>query len=433
MPYSTRLASALLLVLSLALSACASGVRTLTPEDYRQRLSALEAAAERSPDRAAAHRDLGEALAQTGDPQRALAAFERADALDGEDPKTRYYLGLTLEALGRDDEALAAYADREGLAPGSPFVRAMQGRYRALRREKVRGELVAMIALEDSLASGEPTEAVAVFPFAYRSDDPLYAPLGRGLSEMVSVDLLTVGRIRQVERIRLQVLLDELSLASGDAFDPATAPRVGRLLGSGRIVGGAVDVRGDRVETDIALWAWPTEPTPEAETRGASLEELFRLQKEIVFGLIDDLGVTLTAAERERIETVPTRDLQAFLAYSRGLQEEDAGRFAEAATLFRQAMSLDPGFEQAQEAAEEVEAEVAMGGDVETVMAGAREIAGAAAPLASASLASARLGHLNGSLGAHVVPGNEGREPGAEVPPSAPTIPDPPLPPSGGN
>ena len=122
---------------------------------------------------------------------------------------------------------------------------------------------------------------------------------------MVATGLSILSEVRLVERIRLQVLLDELALASGGAFDPATAPRVGRLLRSGRIVGGGVDVRGDRVETDVALWDWPTQPAPEAETRGAVLDELFRLQQGIVFGLIDQLGVEITDEERERMEVIP--------------------------------------------------------------------------------------------------------------------------------
>ena len=182
MPHPTRLAPALLLVLTLALSACASGVRTLTPEDYRQRLPRLEAAAEQHPDRAEAHRDLGEALMHTGSPERALTALEQAQAQDSQDPKTRYYLALALESLGRNDDALKTLSASADLDARSPYRRLMEGRYRALRRSLLREEVTVLLAAEDSLASGEATEAVAVFPFAYRSDDPLYASLGRGLA-----------------------------------------------------------------------------------------------------------------------------------------------------------------------------------------------------------------------------------------------------------
>ena len=167
----------------------------------------------------------------------------------------------------------------------------------------------------------------------------------------------------------------------------------------------------------------------EAETRGAVLDELFRLQKEIVFGLIDQLGVEITDEERERIEEIPTRNLQAFLAYSRGLQEEDAGRFDAAAALYQQAAQLDPGFEQAADAAEAALAEAAVNGDVEAALAATREVAASGATPAATSLASARLGNLNQSLGGVVVPGSESRSPGAETPPVARTIPDPEPPP----
>jgi hypothetical protein len=44
---------------------------------------------------------------------------------------------------------------------------------------------------------------------------------------------------------------------------------------------------------------------------------------------------------------VPTRDLQAFLAYSRGLLEEDRGNFGAAARQFNRAQTIDATFQEA--------------------------------------------------------------------------------------
>jgi hypothetical protein len=52
----------------------------------------------------------------------------------------------------------------------------------------------------------------------------------------------------------------------------------------------------------------------------------------------------LTTAERHAIEERPTRSLQAFLAYSKGLRLEDEGKYQEASRSFGEAARLDPSF-----------------------------------------------------------------------------------------
>ena len=418
------------------LSGCAAERVTLTPEDYRARLPALEARVLNAPQDADALADLGEARAQTGAFAEAVTPLTRALALRTNHPKALYYRGVVGEGLGQRDDALAFYARYEEVPRTSPYRRLMAGRHAWLLRALVRDELAALIATEDSLTSAEPTDAVAVFPLRFRGGDEQYRTLGRGLSEMLAEDLAAVGRIRVVERVRLQVLLDELELGQSDAFDRATAPRLGRLLRSSRVVGGGVSVEGEALRADIALWDWPDAEFPELSAREARLRDLFRLEKEIAFGLIDELGIELTPAERERVERIPTRSLQAFLSYSRGLQEEDAGRFGPAAGHYIEAVRIDPGFDAARQKAEVAQALASAGGDVAEALEAGREEGpgvGDAGDLVG-SLVGSRLTQLNGSLGAAVVPGEGVRDP-AEIPVDVPTItpiaePPPPPPPA---
>ena len=76
---------------------------------------------------------------------------------------------------------------------------------------------------------------------------------------------------------------------------------------------------------------------------------MFDLEKRIALGLFDELGVTLTVAERNAVEQRPTRSLAAFLAYSRGLTAEDDGRFDDASRFYRDALRIDPGFRAARQ------------------------------------------------------------------------------------
>jgi tetratricopeptide (TPR) repeat protein len=89
------------------------------------------------------------------------------------------------------------------------------------------------------------------------------------------------------------------------------------------------------------------------------LEQVFDLEKRLALDLFAQLGVTLTPAERNAIEQRPTRSLAAFLAYSRGLAEDDAGRFDAASRYFNEAVRIDPGFGAAQQKGQESRAAAA--------------------------------------------------------------------------
>ncbi len=56
-----------------------------------------------------AHNEWGRALAQSGQPQAALAHFRTALAEDSEDAQALFYVGLVLEGLGRTEDAVASY------------------------------------------------------------------------------------------------------------------------------------------------------------------------------------------------------------------------------------------------------------------------------------------------------------------------------------
>jgi TolB-like protein len=192
--------------------------------------------------------------------------------------------------------------------------------------------------------AGPPT-TVAVLPMRFSGSDSSLRPLERGFSELLATDLSRSSKLTVVERARIQALLDELALQRSGRTDSATNVRAGRLLRAGRIVQGSIlQVGASHLRVDAAVLDVPT-----AEVRGAArgedgLDRLFDLEKRIAFGLFDELGVTLTVAERNAIEQRPTRSLAAFLAYSRGLTAEDDGRFDDANRFYRDAVRIDPGF-----------------------------------------------------------------------------------------
>ncbi|MEM9664413.1 MAG: CsgG/HfaB family protein, partial [Bacteroidota bacterium] len=315
----------------------------------------------------------------------------------------------------------------------------LQGRFQRLTRQLAQAELRTRIATEDSLRTAGVAEArapspnvVAVYPFTFLGGNRQFESLGRGLAELISADLVHLPGITVIERARMQDLLAELNLSNEEFMDPSSTPRVGRLLTAGRIVGGGFSVPGDQVQLDAAIMNASPNTVQDLGTRTDDLNRLFELQDELVFAIADSLNIDLTPQQREQISFIPTGNLEAFLAFSRGLEREDAGDFSGAASLYQQAAQLDPAFTQASSGQVRAQntAQVPEGTGAALSDAFSLEI-----PLSpTIDPVADRIEQLNGVLDLTVVPSDDTREPAAEsVPVELPLPPNPPGRPPGGN
>ncbi len=69
------------------------------------------------------------------------------------------------------------------------------------------------------------------------------------------------------------------------------------------------------------------------------------MEKDFVFKIIDDLGISLTQAERDSISKTPTESYLAFLAYSRGIDYRSRGMMGDAQREFNRAARIDRNFQ----------------------------------------------------------------------------------------
>lgn len=313
----------------------------------------------------------------------AVAILEQAAELDGTNPGVVVHLGLAYEAAERPEDARRVYEGYRQVGDSPELLSWIQGRTAVVRRQQLVLAARDAVRREEELAATPPQPRhVAVLPFQYTGADPQYAPLGRALAELLITDLSQTDRLTVLERMRVQVLLDEIGLVEEGLVDPATAARSGRLLGAERSVLGQLDASAEQITLEAAVIR-AADALREAEpfSERDVLQQLFAAQKRLALELYQGLGVELTAAERERILEHRTESLEALLAFGRGLAEEDEGNYAAAAQHYRQAAQLDPGFEAAQVRADETEltagTETAMpSAAVDVVAAGAPADAG---------------------------------------------------------
>ncbi|MGH8614069.1 MAG: hypothetical protein ACREYF_19085, partial [Gammaproteobacteria bacterium] len=110
---------------------------------------------------------------------------------------------------------------------------------------------------------------------------------------------------------------------------------------------------GQDTEFDINISAATL--TSEAEELGVttergSFESILSLQKDLVRNILSQAGIDpdkLSAEVRAALDRPHTNNVDAFLAFSQGLDFLDQGRYAEARAGFQQAAELDPQFEMA--------------------------------------------------------------------------------------
>jgi hypothetical protein len=154
----------------------------------------------------------------------------------------------------------------------------------------------------------------------------------------------------------VQALVDEMKLSDEGRTDPATGARSGRLLRAERVVQGSLqDVPASgqlKLDADVVN----TETAGVQATGSASdrLQQLFDMEKQVVIQLLQRLNITLSPAEQRALSERPTADLQAFLAFSRGLEAEDRGDYQAAEAAYNEAIARDPNFRAAKERRDEM-------------------------------------------------------------------------------
>lgn len=224
------------------------------------------------------------------------------------------------------------------------------------------------ITIERTLARDSlPSRTIGIPPLRVHAADTTLAALGYGLADMLMTDLGRSAQVQVVDRLRMDALLRELKLVQAGMVDPATAPRVGRLVRARRLVlGDVTQVPSGQIGINARVADTRDAQVRPAVQASARLDDIFHAEKELAYRILAEMGITLTPAERAAIEQRPTANLAAFLAYSRGVRYEVFGQFDAAAREYEAAARLDPAFVDASLRARDVRQRVQLAAAVTT-------------------------------------------------------------------
>lgn len=193
---------------------------------------------------------------------------------------------------------------------------------------------------EKALRPIEARNTVAVLYFENKTGKAEYDPLQKGLALMLITDLFAVKGLQVVERIRLQALVEEMGFGTSGLVQAGSAPRVGRLLGARWLIGGEITAGSINIRSNV-LDVGEQKILGQPVVRG-EMEDLFRLEKDLLFEIIKLLKIEITPQEREELRRYCSTNMRALTLLFKGIEASDRGNYEKAAQFYESALKEDP-------------------------------------------------------------------------------------------
>ncbi len=215
----------------------------------------------------------------------------------------------------------------------------------------------ALAAPAVAVAQGAGKPVVAVLSFDNNSigkDAADYNGIGKAIQDMLITDLAANPNVVVVDRERIQQVLQEQGLIKSGAIDPATAVRIGKLVGAQyAITGGFMnDGRGNMVLTgrsfsmETGVIANPQRVQQKGDDVLGLIGQLSaKVAKDMKLPALDHGTGAVTTPGAERMGAKDQKmDVRTAMLYAKALDAQDSGDRAKAAELYRQVIAKFPDY-----------------------------------------------------------------------------------------
>jgi len=196
------------------------------------------------------------------------------------------------------------------------------------------------IATTKTDAVAVPAKSIAVLPLENLSDDKENAFFADGIHD----DLLTsLAKIKDLKVISRTSVMSYRNKAGRNLRE------IGKELGVASVLEGSVRRVGNRVLVNVQLIDTASDQHIWAERYDRTLTDSITLQGELASEIAGALRASLTAEEKARVESKPTDNPDAYVAYLRGREfqlrpETSRENLLSAEGFYKQAIALDPKF-----------------------------------------------------------------------------------------
>jgi adenylate cyclase len=182
--------------------------------------------------------------------------------------------------------------------------------------------------------------SLAVLPFDNLSADADDEYFADGLTDDLITDLSKISGLLVIARNTVFTYKDR----AVDIRD------VARELGVRYVLEGSVRRAGDEIRINVQLIDSQTGGHLWAERLDRDVSDIFAVQDEVIRHIVDTLAIQLSPSEQQRVERLPTNNLEAYDYYLRAEHAARIGISAElraALSLYDKATTLDPSFAEA--------------------------------------------------------------------------------------
>jgi len=193
---------------------------------------------------------------------------------------------------------------------------------------------------EPSTQPGNAEASVAVLPFVNMSDDAENEYFSDGISE----ELLNV--LVRVQGLRVPSRTSSFSFKGSNR----KISEIGKELQVDHVLEGSVRKSGDRIRVTAQLIDVRTDTHLWSETFTRELDDIFAVQDEIAQAIVAALKVKLNPDQQQALVHSGTQNVEAYNKYLLGRHfwnQRIPGRMTEAIAPLREAVGLDPDFDQA--------------------------------------------------------------------------------------
>jgi len=221
--------------------------------------------------------------------------------------------------------------------------------------EEIRQWANRSLEQEKNLGPDIGAKTVAIMYFNNKTGQKGLDPLQKGLTLMLITDLSSVEGLHVVERVRLQALTEEMGLGVSGLVGSDTVPRVGKLLGARWLVGGDILEKAlIPIHIDSSILAVPESRVIGQPTAEGILEEFFKIEKYLLFRIIEHLQIELAPEEIAVLEKPLTTNIKALLDLFKAIHESDQGNYKLAERYYERVLKRDPGISSAEVYLEEL-------------------------------------------------------------------------------
>ncbi len=197
--------------------------------------------------------------------------------------------------------------------------------------------LSVLLFSKKSTVTTEFEKSIAVLPFKNESSDTLNLYFVNGLMESTLNNLQKIADLRVISR------------TSAEKYRNTNKgiPEIAEELNVNYVVEGSGQRMGNQVLLNIQLIEAIDDRPVWSEQYSREVEDVFALQNEVARKIADAIEATVTPAERQQIEKIPTENLEAYDYYLQALEPYNTGTkegLTEAISLFEKAIEQDPQF-----------------------------------------------------------------------------------------